>query len=369
MLSLLIFILILSVLIVVHEFGHFLVAKRNGVRVETFSIGFGPIIFRRKGKETEFTICLFPLGGYVKLAGDNRAEAKGHADEFLSKSPGVKTKIVLAGPVSNYLFAFILFWIIAIIGFPYPAAVVGGVLEDYPAAQAGIKVGDRILEVNGEAVDNWTQMTSIIQSTQDDVTLDIEREGKQFQVTVPLKQREITDAFGRKRPAPIVGITASSEVKIVQYNFFAAFGKSVTTLFSLTFMIIKGFAFMIIGIVPFKEAMAGPLGIYYITSEAIKVGIVAILYLMAILNVSLTIVNLLPLPVLDGGHLVIFTLEKIRRKALSQKVEDFLTKTGVVIIALIIMFVFYNDIRRFGSQMWGAKSKEIDIETIEKLDE
>ncbi|UCG35027.1 MAG: RIP metalloprotease RseP [Candidatus Omnitrophota bacterium] len=358
MLNLIIFILILSVLIVVHEFGHFLAARRNGVRVERFSIGFGTPIFKRKGKETDFWICAFPLGGYVKLAGDMRSEYHGHPFEFLSKPIGIKMKIVFFGPLFNFIFAFILFWVMGVVGFPYPDTVVGKVLEEYPAYEAGIQENDKVIEINDEKVQNWFEMSEKIYRSQEMITLKIERDGQILDFKVPLKEKEISDAFGRKRTVPIVGISASSKIKIVKYNFFHAFFKGVEATLRTAFFIVKGFTFMILGIVPFKEAVAGPLGIFYITSEALKIGIVAILHLMAVLNVSLTIVNLIPLPLLDGGHLFLFFIEKIRKKQISERTEDFITQLGFILIAFLIVFVFYNDVIRFGSKIWHGKRQE-----------
>lgn len=365
MLNLIIFILILSILIVVHEFGHFLAARRNGVRVERFAIGFGTPIFKRKGKETDFWICAFPLGGYVKLAGDTRSEYHGEPFEFLSKPVGVKMKIVFFGPLFNFIFAFILFWVMGVVGFPYPDTVVGKVLEDYPAYEAGIKENDKVLEIDGEEVQNWFEMSEKIYRSQDSITLKIERDAKLLNFKVPLKEKEVSDAFGRKKTVPIIGISASEQIKIVQYNFFTAFFKGVEATFRTAFFIIKGFVFMILGIVPFKEAVAGPLGIFYITSQALKIGIIAILNLMAVLNVSLTIVNLIPLPLLDGGHLFLFLIEKIRKRQISERTEDFITQLGFIFILFLIIFVFYNDVVRFGSKIWQHNKGEVTQQNLE----
>ncbi|MEI8350121.1 MAG: RIP metalloprotease RseP [Candidatus Omnitrophota bacterium] len=353
MLNFLIFIAILSVLIIAHEFGHFLAARRNGVRVERFALGFGPALFKIKGKETDFLICLCPLGGYVKLAGESRNDSHGFDYEFFTKPIKAKIEIVLAGPLFNYFFAFILFWLIALLGFPYLDSVIGKVKEGYPAMQAGLKDGDRILAVNGKAVDNWTDMTSLIRANKEKASLRIQRGNDVFAVDVPLTKSEIGDEFGRRRNMSVIGIEASPKIKIIKYGFWQGFLKAGESLFNLTFLTIKGFLLLILGIVPAKEAITGPLGIYYITAETIKLGIVAVFHLMAILNVSLTVVNLIPLPLFDGGHILIFLIEKIRNKQLSEKVDAVLTRVGFAIIGLIVLFVFYNDILKFGSRIWG----------------
>jgi len=349
--SILITVIVFSILIIIHEFGHFVAAKRAGVKVEKFAIGFGPAVLKINGRQTQFLLCLFPLGGYVKLAGDNRPEHKGFDYEFLSKPPGTRMGIVFAGPLFNYLLALVVFWIIAMIGFPYPAAVVGEVLKGYPAQRAGVKAGDRVLEVNGRKVETWGDMAKVIQSSKEEVNLKVQRRNREVSLKVALRQKELADDFGRKKNVSIIGITASPEVKIVKYGFFQGLVKGTQGLFNLTFLIIKGFIFIILGFVPFKEAMAGPIGIYYITSEAAKVGIAAVLQLMAVLSVSLAIVNLFPVPILDGGHLVFFLVEKIRKRPLKEKTEDILTRIGLAFIVMLIAFVFYNDILRFGPKI------------------
>ncbi len=359
-------IIIFSILIIVHEFGHFIVAKRSGVRVEQFAIGFGPPLVRIKGKETDFSIRLIPLGGYVKLAGDNRAEQKGAKDEFLSQPVGIKARIVFAGPLFNYILAFVIFCIIAFIGFPHPDNTIGEVVENYPAQQAGLQKGDEVLEVNNVVVDNWVEMAKVIYKAKEKVSLKVNRDGKILYIDVPLKKKQITDDFGRKKNVSVIGVTASSKVEIVKYGFPKAIFKGLEYLLNLTVLVIKGFIFTILGVVPFKEAVAGPVGIYYIASEAVKIGIIATLHLMAVLNVSLAIVNLFPLPILDGGHILFFLIEKIRKKPLSEKTEDRLTKAGLALILLLIAFIFYNDIVRFGPKILNKEKQQSENQEVQE---
>ena len=352
------FVLLLSVLIIAHEFGHFIVAKRSGVRVEKFAIGFGPVLYRRKGKETEFSIRAFPLGGYVKMAGDSRTDCHGKPDEFFAKSVGTKMAIVFAGPLFNYILGFIVFWIIAVMGFPYIDTVVGKLKPGFPAQAAGLKEGDKILTVNGKAVEDWMEMTSLIRNSKNKVVLKVSRDASTLSLDVNLKSDEIRDEYGRKKAASLIGIEASPKIKVVRYNVFEGFFHAGKELFRLTAIIVKGFYDMFSGSIPLKEAVTGPLGIYYITSEAVKVGILALLHLMTGLSVSLAIVNLLPLPLLDGGHIVLFLIEKIRGKQLTENAEDLLTRVGYAIFAILIAFVFYNDVSKFGSKLWGPKSAQ-----------
>ncbi|MDD5194798.1 MAG: RIP metalloprotease RseP [Candidatus Omnitrophica bacterium] len=359
MLSTIIFFVILGILITAHEFGHFLAAKLNGVRVERFSLGFGPVILKRNWGGTEFMLCVFPLGGYVKMAGDSRNACQGLADEFYSKAVGIRMRIIFAGPLFNYLMAFILLWSIAIIGFPYPEPIVGNVKEGYPAQAAGIMTGDRILEVNGRKVDSWIDMTQYIRESKDKVELKIDRDGTIISLPVLLGQATLGDELGRKKNMPVIGIETTGKVKVVKYNFFMGFVKGATYLFYQTSLTILGFGYMILGKIPAKDAVVGPLGIYSFTDQAVRAGIVAILWLMATLNVSLAIVNLFPLPVLDGGHLFFSLCEKIRKKPVSERIEDILTKAGLAVIGLLFIFVFYNDILKFGPKIWGPKNETV----------
>ncbi|MFA5337240.1 MAG: RIP metalloprotease RseP [Candidatus Omnitrophota bacterium] len=441
----LIFIIILSILVVAHEFGHFLAARMNKVKVEKFAIGFGPALFTRKGKQTDFVVCLFPLGGYVKLAGDNRYELKGADYEFLSKPVSAKIKIVFAGPLFNFCFAFILFWLIAMFGMTYrqidpvigsvkansPAqsagiikgdeivaisgkpikawdevdkkiynsknavelkvkrgdriivfdvptvqdeildefgakkkvytigisayvpATIGKLIENYPAQKAGIQEKDKVISVNGKMVEQWEEMTDIIYNSKGQVILEIERNGKEFSFTVPCEQKEIIDENGNKKIISLIGVYPFVKTAVVKYNFFEAFIKGWEELYRISSITIRGFGAMILGTLPLKDAVTGPLGIYKITADTAKLGLLPLINFMAILSVSLAIVNLLPLPLFDGGHILTFLVERIRRKPLSEKADNMLTRIGFVLIGLIVVFVFYNDIVRFGPKIWG----------------
>ncbi len=350
--QLVIFLIILSVLIIAHEFGHFLVARLNGVRVEKFAIGFGPVIFKKKIKFTDFIISLFPLGGYVKLAGDERKDFRGAKDEFLSQPISRRAGIIFAGPFFNYLLAFLVLWAVSLLGFPYLEPTVGALVEGYPAQKAGLKEKDRILEVNGKKIETWQEMTGLIYKSKGKVELKIQRDGQIFSLSVPLKEKEVLDDFGQKRSVSMIGISSDMSFKMRRYNLFTGFLKAGETLFNLSILILKSFLFIILGKLPFREAVAGPLGIYYVTSEAIKLGIVAALHLIANLSLSLAIVNLMPLPILDGGHLALLFLEKVRKKPLSVGVEEIITRVGLVFLAVLFIFIFYNDIVRFGTKIW-----------------
>ena len=352
--SLLIFVAILSILIISHEFGHFIAARWAGIKVEQFAIGFGPAVFKRKIKETDFLICAVPLGGYIRMAGDDRNKCKGTPEEFFSKPVGIRAKVVFFGPFFNIVLSLLIFWFIFMTGFPVTQSIVGKVLKDYPAQKAGIKEGDKIIEINAQRVENWRDVVRIIHNAKEGkVKVTLKRADKIIHLSIAPVEKQVKDIFGKKTVIKLIGIGPSSEVKIVRFGIVESFLKSFQRTAEVVFLTLKGFFMIIVGAVPVREAISGPLGIYYITSQVVKIGWYAVLNLAATLSLSLGLINLFPLPVLDGGHLFLFGLEKIRKKPLSDKTESVLTNIGITVIVILMLFVFYNDIVRFGAKIIG----------------
>ena len=349
MLNLLIFLFILGLLIIVHEFGHFIVARRMGVRVEKFSLGFGPQLLKKKRNDTEYTISAIPLGGFVKMAGDNLGEYKGQPDEYFSKTPGQRFQIIFFGPLLIYILGFLFFWLIFFVGYPTLTSKVGGLLDGFGAKEAGLQVGDRIIAVDGEKVDYWEDLQRMIQSKKAaaEVRLSILRHDQEFQVDVQIKEKQLDDQLGEKRSVGLIGITPFDEIVKVKYGFINSFFLGLKKTFDLTIMTYKGLWRLMTGKLSIRESVTGPLGIFYITSKAASLGIIALLHLIAVLSVSLAIFNLLPLPVLDGGHILFLGLEKLRGKTLGEKSERIITQIGVTVIVSLAIFVTYNDILRF----------------------
>jgi len=342
------FIIIVGVLIVVHEFGHFIIARKLGVKVDRFSIGFGPILFKRRIKDFDFLICCIPLGGYVKLAGDSPQEHTGGADEYLSQPVRSRAFIVGAGPVFNYILAWVIFCLVFALSY---TPRVGTVLEGHPAMEAGIMEGDIITEVDSRKVDTWREMSGLIQSFQgEQLKIGVERAGKTIFLNIKPDREEAEDISGKKLQISFIGIGRSSE----RYPLYKAPYKALSYLGRLTFLIIKGLSQIIAGIVPLKESVTGVFGIYVITSNVSRMGIAPLLHLVGLLSVSLCVFNLLPMPVLDGGHLFFLLLEKFRKKPLSSKAEELITQIGLAIIILLCVFVFYIDFLKFGPQIFGG---------------
>lgn len=354
MLALFIFLFILSILILVHEFGHFIIAKKIGVRVEQFSLGFGPVLFKRKKKDTEYSLSVFPLGGFVKLAGDSIEEYSGKPDEYFSKAPGKRFWIIFFGPLLNYFLGILFFWLVFFAGYPTLTTKVGGVINGFGASEAGIQRGDKIIAIDGKRVEYWEELQKIIYSKKstDYVRVSLLRENKEQNLSVRIKEKQVKDQIGQNRKFGLLGITPFNEVIKVRHGFLKSFSLSLSKAFDLTIMTYKALGFLISGKLSMRDSMTGPLGIYFITSQVAILGVIAILHLMAVLSVSLAIFNLLPLPILDGGHIVLLVLEKIRGKVLSLKAEQYINKVGITFVMFLAVFVTYNDVvKNFGDKI------------------
>lgn len=345
--SALVFIFVLSVLIVVHEFGHFIVAKWTGVRVEKFSIGFGPVIFGRKFGETEFCVSLLPLGGFVKLAGESPEEVKGEPWEFNSKALWQKLLIVLAGPVMNAVLAFVLFWAIFIVGQPTLTTKIGRVLEGTPAQQAGLREGDRVLAVNGATVRLWEEVLAAVHGGGDKIIFTIERDGGSRDIPVAPRFQEGRGLAGRKTSVGFVGVAPSNEMAYVKSGFFKAMVLAAERVWMMTAMIFYSLGLMVTGALSFKDSVTGPIGIFFMTQQAAQMGVVYLFYFMGSLSVSLFVLNLLPIPVLDGGHVLFILIEKIKGSPLKESVKERMTQGGLILLLALMVFVIFQDMSRF----------------------
>ncbi|MCM8779848.1 MAG: RIP metalloprotease RseP [Candidatus Omnitrophica bacterium] len=349
MLSLFIFIVILSILIVVHELGHFILAKRVGVKVETFSLGFGPKLFSLRRRDTEYALRIFPLGGYVKLAGDNWDDYKGKPWEYLAKPLKERAKILVAGSGFNYILAFFCLWLVLYIGYPMLTAKVGEILKGMPAETAGIKAQDKILAVDGQKINYWDDLQKIIQKRGGRiVSLSIMRGNETFVIDVPVQKKEITTIWGNKQSIGIIGVTPEGEFIKVRHGILSSFLLSVQKTWEMTYITLKGIVWLILRKISLKESVTGPVGIFFIARGTIKMGIAAILHMIAVLSLSLSIFNILPLPILDGGHLVLLAVEKAKGRIFIKKFDQVWSRVGLTFIVLVGLWVFYNDLVRFG---------------------
>jgi len=356
--TLLIFFIILSILIVVHECGHFIAAKKAKVRVEVFSLGFGKKLLTRKKGDTEYALSMLPFGGYVKMAGDNTEEAKGAPDEFLAASIAKRFRIIFFGPLFNYLLCILFFWIVFIAGYPRLLPAVGTVLDGLGAQQAGIAAGDTIISIGDTPVRYWDDLQQQVRRHRGSgrVRVAVERAGQPLFFDVELKQQTVTSETGRKRTVGLLGITPKGDTVIVKADIARAFVLSVQRTYDLTVLTYQALWSMATGQLSVKDSVTGPLGMFVITSEMSKLGITALLSFIAILSISLGIFNLLPLPALDGGHLVLLAIEKIRRRPLSKKAEEIFNQVGFGFLILLAALVFVSDLAKFG---YIQKAQEI----------
>lgn len=347
--SALVFLIILSALILVHEWGHYKAAKMLGIRVEKFSLGFGPKLFSWRQGDTEFMLSAIPLGGYVKMAGDEREKCSGSPEEFYSHPVLHRALVVLMGPVINFVFAYILLFFVCFTGFPVLAPQVGKLMDDYPAQAAGIEVGDTVTAVNGRPIQSWNDLQEAIASSQSEtLTLQIDRQGQVLVKTIKPQVKRMKNIFGQEEEIRLIGVQPESKIKRIQYGFFNSFGQAAVKLWEIVDLTFRALYHVVIGVTPAKDALAGPIRIFDVIREALQEGIAYLLYITAAISASLGIFNLFPVPVLDGGHLMFFLIEKIRHRPLSLKVEERLIKVGFSLLLLLMVFVLYNDVIAVG---------------------
>lgn len=358
--SLIVFIFILSILILVHEWGHYIAAVKCGVKVEQFALGFGPKLYSVQKGDTEFCLCAIPLGGYVKMAGDERDKTQGHAQEFLSKTVGQRTWIVLMGPLVNLVLAYVCFYGVFVIGFVDTEAMsknikseIGQILSDSPASQAGLKVGDVVVAINGQPVQFWYQLQEQIAASKDNnITLKVLREGQEQIIEVKTKIDTQKDIFGRNKEIRRIGVGAKQvndpqELIIKRYDPITSLGKAASELWDITCKTYKALYEMCIGVRSPKEAM-GLVGMFFVIKFALSVGFSFLLHIVGVISASLAIFNLLPILPLDGGHILLLAIEKWRGKKLSSQYDVWMGRVGLTMILLLAVFVFYADVERVG---------------------
>jgi regulator of sigma E protease len=344
-------VIVLGVLIFVHELGHFLLAKLLGVRVEAFSLGFPPRLLHKKIGDTDYRLSVIPLGGYVKLLGENpKDEVPPELEPFsFTRHPlWHRFLIVLAGPTFNLLFAVIAFFLVfAFSGLPYLTTEIGGVVEQSPAAQAGLQKGDLVLSVNNQTVKRWQDLAALIsKSAKQPVELGVQRGEQVFPVTITPKLMEVpADAFGNKTKAFKIGVTASDHVEVEKLGPGRALIEGFHFTGECSMQIVIGFYKLVAREVPLK-ALGGPILIAQAAGKTAKRGVAALIQFMAILSINLFLLNLLPIPILDGGHLLFFSFEALRGKPLDVKHREMAQGVGLMLILALMLLVFYQDILR-----------------------
>jgi regulator of sigma E protease len=438
-------IVVLGILIFVHELGHFLVAKRSGVGVLKFSLGFGPKLVGVKRGETEYLLSAFPLGGYVKMIGEDPADASVEAADparsFSQKSVATRARIILAGPVANLLLPVVIFWgVFATVGQPYFLPIVGAPDPGSPAAQAGLLPGDRVQALNGERIERWTDVEAAVQASAGTplnftvmrdgrafdvrltpravvtpdifgqetqawdvglhpllstrigqvllghvaeqaglrsgdrivalngtpiveweqlaktihespgkpVRLTVERDGRRFDILVTPRPTKQQTASGEEEIG-LIGIGPTAESRYQRLNPVTALVAGVKKTADLSVLIVQGFVKLIQAKIS-PKTIGGPILIGQMAGEVVQRGPVEFLSFTALLSINLAILNLLPIPVLDGGHLLFSLIEWLRGKPVSLRKREIAQQVGMVLLVGLMIFAFYNDITR-----WLAK--------------
>jgi regulator of sigma E protease len=341
--------LVLSALIFFHELGHYLMAKAVGVYTEVFSIGFGRKIASFRMFNTEWRISAIPLGGYVRMKGQDDSDPLAVStddDSYNSKTPLQRILILLAGPAANFILAFFLYIAIALGSPAILSPVIGNVLKDSPAHLAGLKPHDTITAINGKSITTWKELSTIIIHDKDK-TLDftVKRNDTVLQLKVTPKMHQAKDMFNETIYKPMIGISSSGVAHKMPVTFSNVMNYALyQTQFAST-MIFKSVEKLIVGDIPAKD-VGGVISIVKVTSDATANGWMAVLFFAALISVNLGVLNLLPIPALDGGHIMFNLYEMITRRAPSQKVLIRLTVAGWVVLFALMGLGLYNDINR-----------------------
>jgi len=342
----------LGVLVFVHELGHFMVAKRLGILVQRFSIGFGPVVFARRRGETEYALSAMPLGGYVKMLGEEDETDPAVVAEperaFSTQPARRRAAIVFAGPAMNFVFAFVVYAVLfATVGAEMPSheARIGGVTAGMPAEHAGLKPDDRVIAIDDRPIATWEELShSVLGSEGRRLRLTVERDGQQTPIEVTPELRDNRTMFGEDAGRVYrIGIEASRDWTSVSPPRAVLMAAQQT--WSASAVVLKGLLLMLQGRVSPSE-LGGPIAIARAAGQQARAGARYFLTMLAFLSINLGVLNLLPIPALDGGHLAFFGIEGLLRRPLRQRHRELAQQVGLLLLITLMVFVFYNDIHR-----------------------
>ncbi len=344
--------IVLGILIFVHELGHFILSKKMGVKVLKFSLGFGPKLIGKKMGETEYQISVFPLGGFVKLLGENPEEEVKEVDRYRSFSvaPIWKRALIIgAGPFFNFFLAVVIFSLINMfVGIPLPpSSKIGEISPGLPAESAGLKKGDTILSIDGVAIDQWDDLSKIIRGSEGkELLLKVKRDGEALDIKVTPKPSTQKNLFGEEVQTFIIGITPFEEGVVQKVNPVTALGTGFLQTWNGIQLTVIGIIKIIQRVIPAKE-IGSPIMIAKLAGEQAKKGVLSLAIFTAIISINLGLINLFPIPILDGGHFLFLGLEAILRKPLSIKKMEIAQQVGLIFIIFLMLFAIYNDLIRY----------------------
>lgn len=343
------FIFVLGLLIFIHEFGHFIFAKIFGMRVERFSLGYPPRLFGKQIGDTDYCLSATPLGGYCKISGMvdeslDKDSVKGEPWEFQSKPVYARFLVIFAGPLMNYVLAVVVFTVVVFfegMAISLNTPVIGEVYPDYPAAKAGVLAGDRILSVNNINVETWDQINKAYDGK---VGVQVDLKIQRGEETIDLNMTSIPDeTMGENSTRGIIGIFPEYEIK--KFGIFGAVKIGFQQTFNLTKLILSSLKKVILGEESIKS-FGGPIIIAKMAGQSAEAGIGSLFVFTAFLSINLALLNLLPIPALDGGHLIFLSIEGITRKKISTKVKLVFQQIGMLLLLILVVIIIYNDVLR-----------------------
>ncbi len=348
-------IIVLGILIFVHELGHFLLAKKLGVKVLKFSLGFGPKLIGKKIGETEYQIAVFPLGGFVKPLGEDPSEELKEEDRprsFWAQPIWKRVLIIGAGPFFNFFLASALFsgvYLIAgIPSLPAVTPVVEDVSPGYPAETAGLKKGDLIVSIDGKDISKWEELQNIVTNSQGkEISLKVNRDGEILEIKVTPKPFTEKNLFGEEIRTFKIGVTHAPVDAVYQkVGPFVALGSGFVQTWQIIELTVRGIVKLIQRVIPAKE-IGSPIMIAKLAGEQARRGLLSLAIFTAIISINLGVLNLFPIPILDGGHLLFLGLEAIFRRPISIKKMEIAQQVGLILIIFLLLFAVYNDLIRY----------------------
>ncbi len=355
------FLFVLTIVVFFHELGHFLVARWCGVKVNVFSVGFGPeLIGRTDRKGTRWRLSLVPLGGYVRFEGDdNEASVPDRAalaalpperlaQSFAAKSVGARAAVVAAGPIANFVLAVVIFsMLFMLFGKPEMQARVDSIEPGSAAAEAGFDVGDIIAAIDGTPISSFSEVQRIVSvSAGEPLDVIVERGGVPVELFVTPRLTEIKDRFGNVHRVGVLGIRREAGADAVTVREFSP-PEAVVEGVRETWFVVARTVDYLVGVVSGRESadqLGGPIRVAQVSGQVATLGIVALINLAAVLSVSIGLLNLMPIPMLDGGHLVYYAIEAVRGRPLSERAQDVGFRIGLALVLLLMIFATWNDI-------------------------